>query len=62
MLLQAGRKVLLLWGSIGMAISVFIAAVLLSPFKCNGTVDTAIGYAVTFFVCLFVINFAYGWG
>jgi hypothetical protein len=46
----------------GMAISVFMAAVLLSPFKCSGRVDTAIGYAVTFLVCLFVINFAYGWG
>ncbi|XP_062513936.1 glucose transporter GlcP-like [Corticium candelabrum] len=58
----AGRKVLLLCGSLGMAASVFLAAALLSPYTCSEGVDQTIGYIVTFLVCLFVINFAYGWG
>ncbi|XP_065840781.1 uncharacterized protein [Oscarella lobularis] len=60
---KTGRKVLLLLGSVGMAVSVFIAAGLLSPYGCSdGHISAATGYAVTFFVCLFVVNFAYGWG
>jgi len=43
-----------------MAASVFIAAGILFAFGgCGDKVSVSTGYAGTFFVCLFVANFAY---
>ena len=54
---EKGRRTLLLWGALGMTICMGLAAMLL-----QGESGGASGYLAVFFVCIFVINFAYSWG
>lgn len=54
---EKGRRTLLLWGATGMAVCMAIAAALLQAESGGFT-----GYLAVFFVCIFIINFAYSWG
>lgn len=61
--LQIGRKALLLLGALGMFLSICAAANVILIWKVDedGSSQVA-GYIVVLFICLFVFNFAYGWG
>lgn len=45
-----------------MFLSMVTAATLIVAFKVDEGDNEAVGYVVVLLVCLFVFNFAYGWG
>ena len=64
MLLQVGRKALLLLGGLGMILSMTGAATVLLVFRVEEEEGggSVAGYVTVTLICFFVFNFAYGWG
>ena len=52
----------MLSGALGMLFSMATAATLILAFRVEDGRSTAVGYIVVVLICLFVFNFAYGWG
>lgn len=59
-----GRKALLLLGGTGMLISMITAAtvLLVSGIEEDEDGSSVAGYVTVTLICIFVFNFAYGWG
>jgi len=61
-----GRRTLLLWGAVGMAVSNFIITALFftAPNNANvtGNLPNSFGNAILAFICIFIFHFAIAWG